>query len=323
MSQNFRFEPIVGTEVMKVFSKNNENLPIEFDCNKRFTILQTWCKEKYLQQIEDFEVRKDDIWVVSQPKSGTTWMIELVWLLHSNFDYETALKIAQEVRVPYLELNAIVPNQPNSIDLIDKMASPRIIKSHLPIHLLPKGLWTVKPKIIFVTRNPKDAILSYYHHHCNLGVFRGTNEEYVNLAIENKIRNAPFGLQSIEFWQLRNEPYIFFSSFERMKKDLRSVILGMSKFLDRNVDEKQMAKLLHHLSFEKMKANPMCNYITEGQLLKDYYGKSGKDNSQFVRQGAIDSHKTELSEELVERMEKWHKEQLDSYGVTAEEIFYL
>ncbi|XP_055850394.1 sulfotransferase 1C2A-like [Episyrphus balteatus] len=133
------------------------------------------------------------------------------------------------------------------------MPSSRIIKSHLPIHMLPKGLWTVKPKIIFVTRNPKDAILSYYYHLCNLGVFRGTKEEFVNLANDNKIRNAPFGPQSLEFWQIRNEPYIFFTSFERMKKDLRLVILGMSIFLERNVDEKQMMKLLDQLSFEKMK----------------------------------------------------------------------
>lgn len=51
----------------------------------------------------DLEVCEDDVWLVSNPKSGTTWMQELLWLLMNDCDYETALAKDLEVRSPFLE----------------------------------------------------------------------------------------------------------------------------------------------------------------------------------------------------------------------------
>lgn len=42
------------------------------------------------------------------------------------------------------------------------MNSPRLIKSHLPGQLLPPQVWEKKAKIIYVIRNPKDMIVSYF-----------------------------------------------------------------------------------------------------------------------------------------------------------------
>lgn len=32
--------------------------------------------------------RKDDIWIVGMPRSGTTWMEQIAWLVKSNFDFD-------------------------------------------------------------------------------------------------------------------------------------------------------------------------------------------------------------------------------------------
>ena len=50
----------------------------------------------------------------------------------------------------------------------DKLASPRIINTHLPLSMLPKDILKHKPKIIFMQRNPKDICVSYYNHHFKL-----------------------------------------------------------------------------------------------------------------------------------------------------------
>lgn len=58
---------------------------------------------EYLQKVHELEVYEDDVWLVTLPKCGTTWMQELLWLVMNNFDFETALKTDLELRSPFME----------------------------------------------------------------------------------------------------------------------------------------------------------------------------------------------------------------------------
>lgn len=60
------------------------------------------------QDILDLEIRKDDCWLLSYPRTGSTWAQEMIWLLGNNLDYEGA-KALQQVRTPLLELSALFP----------------------------------------------------------------------------------------------------------------------------------------------------------------------------------------------------------------------
>lgn len=46
-----------------------------------------------------------------------------------------------------------------------------------------------------------------------------------------------------------------------MKKDLRSVVLKVAKFLDKTLSDDEIEKLLDHLNFNSMKNNPNCENI--------------------------------------------------------------
>lgn len=52
----------------------------------------------------------------------------------------------------------------NTLKELDGATSSRIIKSHSPPNLLPVGLWTVRSKMIYITRNPKDIATSFYQY---------------------------------------------------------------------------------------------------------------------------------------------------------------
>lgn len=48
-------------------------------------------------------------------------------------------------------------------EFIPHIMEQRFIKTHLPFSLMPPSIMNEKAKIIYVARNPKDVIVSYYH----------------------------------------------------------------------------------------------------------------------------------------------------------------
>ena len=58
------------------------------------------------ERIRNFDVRKDDIWIVTYPKSGTTWTQEMVWQIVNNMDKERG-QLPLFTRTPFLEFGCI------------------------------------------------------------------------------------------------------------------------------------------------------------------------------------------------------------------------
>lgn len=57
----------------------------------------------YDRAIKNFPVRKDDIYIITFPKTGTTLMSELISVLLSGMDFEKIERQSLMLRSPYLE----------------------------------------------------------------------------------------------------------------------------------------------------------------------------------------------------------------------------
>lgn len=75
----------------------------------------------------------------------------------------------------------------NSVKFIEDMPSPRVIKTHLPLEMLPPNLLDTA-KVVWVNRNVKDSVVSFYHHEQLLPTHGLTApfEEYAKLYMEGK-----------------------------------------------------------------------------------------------------------------------------------------
>lgn len=58
---------------------------------------------KHARRFYNFQARSDDVWIIAVPRSGTTLMQEMVWLLENNLDYERAQGEVLIKRAPLLE----------------------------------------------------------------------------------------------------------------------------------------------------------------------------------------------------------------------------
>ncbi|XP_075161038.1 sulfotransferase 1E1-like [Haematobia irritans] len=288
--------------------------------------LTNWCTmpalfDTIVEDILNYQVRPDDVFVLTYMKCGTTWMQETVWLLMNNLDYEQAKKLPLTTRSPFLEISGMSPIVPNALELSKSLASPRVLKSHLHPNLLPRELWSRKPKIIYVARNCKDVVVSSYHFVKNLCLWSGESlEDYVTDFINNEIVNTAYWTHIVDFWKMRHEPNIFYVTYEEMKKNLKGVIEKLCDFLERpQLNAEDMEKLLKHLSFDSMKANRQTNMTSD---LKEST-TTVKKEFEFMRRGIVGSYKDELTPELQNKIDNWSREFLAQHDLTEEILFNL
>lgn len=96
--------------------------------------------------------------------------------------------------------------------------------------------------------------VSFFHFHRGLGTWQGDINDFLEDLINNDIMYSPYWDHLIAFWLMRKEKNIFFTTYEEMKRDLRTVLINLNTFLEKpQLNEKQLEQLEHHLSFDYMK----------------------------------------------------------------------
>lgn len=263
-----------------------------------------------------FKIRPDDTFVLSFPKSGTTWTQEMVWLIANDCDFTGAKAFLRE-RFPFLEDKSLATEESlksfegtdgsneifTTTQFVDDLPSPRFIKSHLPFTSLPSNLLN-ECKVVYVARNPKDVAVSWYHHHLLDPIMTTTLnfEEFVEYFMRDEVLYSPYWVNLIEAWNKRHEPNFLFLFYEDLKMDLSGQIEKVATFLGKELTPDQIQALVSHLSFDKFKANPSVNY-TELQEA-GYFKKDGS----FIRKGQIGDWKNHFTAEQNSRFDQWIKD---------------
>ena len=137
----------------------------------------------------------------------------MVWQIVNKVDTEKAFKLPLWVRSPFLEMEGLADEssqeefkkyfEENGVEGYEAMIetvkyaalapSPRVIKTHLPIEMLPPNLLDTC-KVIFVCRNPKDACVSDYHHYNNFPEyqFKGNFKDFAQLFIDGHLEYGSY-----------------------------------------------------------------------------------------------------------------------------------
>ncbi len=266
---------------------------------------------KYAEKLFNFEVRDDDIFILTWPKNGTTWAQELVWSLLNYENIDEAKTIALDKRSPYLECDMLIDLAVKDRDEIimstfEDTESPRIFKSHLPFCLLPPKVLN-KCKVVSCLRNPKDTLVSFYYY---TNLFRkdgsiGEFEVFFNLFLDSLLCYCPYWDSVLGYWEKRHHPKMCLLFYEDMKRDFAGSVREVAKFLQKDINDAVVDKLVARLSFKKLKE------------ISQLQGKEGSIECipQVYRKGEIGDWKNHFTDEMNERIDKVIAEKFKDTGL--------
>src|SRR5262249_34029224 len=104
-----------------------------------------------------FQYRFDDIVIATWAKSGTTWMQQIV----GQFIFGGGEGIPVGDISPFMEL-AFIPPIAELRAMLEAQTHRRFLKTHLPLDAL---VFSPQAKYIYIGRDGRDTLWSWYHHH--------------------------------------------------------------------------------------------------------------------------------------------------------------
>ena len=235
-----------------------------------------------------YQAQPDDLIVATYPKCGTTWMQHLVYLilndgkpLAPDEKMDTVFPHLEEVGKDFCCKTPVIAGR------------FRLIKTHLPYGMTPQN---PKTKYIFVARNPKDCVVSFFHHtrgfikHYNFS--EGSFDTFFDLFLHGKVDFGDYFATLRSWFDHKDDPNVLFLTYEDLRKDTRAGVLSVAEFLDPDIYPARLRggdlldQILLHSSLESMKKDPTR-----------FSSERPKEHTPFIRKGSVGGWDELLSEE--------------------------
>jgi hypothetical protein len=271
--------------VVSLISRIDTSVLVPLQKRLRGTYWRLWI----LQYGLDYEGSPDDIFIVTYPKSGTTWLQMIVYQLTT----DGAMDFAHIDHVsPFLETTLIPQGRK-----ISDLPAPRVVKSHLPYHEIPKG----PGRYICGVRNGLDVAVSYHHH----------AEKYMTplrgLSASEFFRRFMAGEVPYDSWfdhvagwlRNKNRLNMLVVTYEELSADLEAGVKRIADFCGITIDPAAMPRILERCSFAFMR-----EHDAKFALGKPPRTPAAGPQTAFIRQGKVGGFRQELDERAVSEFQE-------------------
>lgn len=192
-----------------------------------------------------FVPRPDDVFIITYPKSGTTWMQQIVHGLRTGGDmsFDEICEV-----VPWLETCVDLGIDPNA----EQPGGLRAFKTHASATDVPPGA-----RYLVVVRDPAHVLLSF-HRFFEGWMFEPGAIDLQTFFDELFVQGSNSGRyweHLAGWWARRDEPQVLMLAYEDLVDDLPRAVDRLVAWLGLDVDERTRAMVVRQSSFEFMQAH--------------------------------------------------------------------
>lgn len=246
---------------------------------------------KYLR--EEFEVREDDVFICTYPRSGTHWTTEIVNMLLQGTNKFAPLSIFTECMLK---------------EQFESMKSPRILCTHLPLRYLPPDILK-KAKIIWCLRNPKDVAVSLHNLNKQLSFvdYNASFGEYLQNFLSGEIPTGKWFDHARE-WErdvgANKSAPILPVMYEDMKANLPEYVEKIANFLGVQRNPEFFDEVAAKCDFK-------VHYKERTTNVEEFIAKYSRDTPNFLyRKGQVGDWKNWFTVAQNEQFDKVYKEHM-------------
>ncbi|HEY5623540.1 MAG TPA: sulfotransferase domain-containing protein [Gammaproteobacteria bacterium] len=245
----------------------------------------------------EYAAEPGDIFIASYPKSGTTWVQYMAYLLKSD---GRALPPGEMLgdAIPHLE--------EVGRETAERVPKPRILKTHFTSDMTPAH---AEARYVVVVRNPFDCAVSFYHHtrgfvkHYDFA--EGTFDDFFECFIVGAVDSGDYFEHLGSWYRRRLDSNVLLLIYEEMKLDPFAAVTALSRFLGlpRDADEKFLAGIVAESSFSRMSGNQ-----------ERWSSARPADMPAFVRKGVVGDWNNYFTPEQAGRLAKRFDSAAKRYG---------
>ncbi|XP_071776904.1 cytosolic sulfotransferase 2-like [Centroberyx gerrardi] len=216
--------------------------------------------------VQNFKARPDDILIATYPKAGTTWVsyiLDLLYFGQMSPERQDSIPVCE--RVPFMELH--VPGLRSGVDELKKIpTSPRLIKTHLQVQFVPKSFWEQNCKIVYVARNAKDSVVSFFHFD-RMNLLQpepGDWNSFLQRFMEGKMVFGSWCDHVKGWWEKKQtKSNILYLFYEDLIEDTERELGRLCSFLGLSPTAEEREQIRRKVLFDNMKKNKMANCSTD------------------------------------------------------------
>lgn len=175
----------------------------------------------------------DDVYIVSFPRSGNT----LTRFLLAN--------MLADGEVNFANIEKLVPDIHVSAGLIDDLARPRFIKTHDPF-------FKAYPRMIYIYRDGRDAMISYYNYQVQGGKFAGSFSDYLRSDAHTFYEAWETHVGTALAYAERHPDKVLLLKFETLVADMEAAGKAIIAFGGLAVDDEKLKAAADACAFKEL-----------------------------------------------------------------------